>query len=90
MNADSGFSFTRFCDLSPYDIERIFHGGTYETLQHINKTTECLEKLNHLLHWSDTLPIKSWLLVPSIQLNQLYYSTLENLIFTYWVRAKSC
>lgn len=30
LNADSGFSFSRFCNLSPNDMERVALGNAFE------------------------------------------------------------
>lgn len=76
------FSFTRFCDVSPAEVESIHLNGAFGTHSRLEQT---LELLNHVITWRNgTTPLgKCFLLIVTLQLHQLRYSQWKrDLLFT--------
>lgn len=71
--ADGGcFSFTRFCDVSPADVENIHLNGLIAAMCN-SQLEQKLERLNHVITWQDgTTQIgKCFLMVVALQLHRL-------------------
>lgn len=86
LNADHCFSFSRFCNLSPQEIEDIFHCGTFEILKSFSRFKKSLQKLYNTQLWRNTVPTSGLLLLPTVDIDRINYSTLEHLTFTYRVK----
>lgn len=72
-NEGGCFSFIRFCDVSPAEVENIHLKGSFGMHTRLEQT---LERLNHVITWQiGATPLrKCFLLIVTLQLHQLRYS----------------
>lgn len=85
LNADSGFSFIRFCDLSPQDVENFYSGDVFWSLKGHQTFKELLKKVYHLINWADHMPQRYIFLTVSLSLRVLrFMKSIKELLFTKW------
>lgn len=84
-STDGGcFSFTRFCDVSPADVENIHLNCAIGSMGH-TRLEQTMERLNHVITWQNgaTHVGKCFLLIVTLQLHRLRYSLRKRgLLFT--------
>lgn len=86
LNVSSTFSFSRFCDLSPTDIDDAHLKGTFNALLKQNWMNETLKWIQYAKTWNQSIPSKYLFLSASVSLAII--SLIESnhgLIFTKWV-----
>lgn len=87
LNTESDFSFSRFCDLSPQEIEDVHLTGTFCTFLRQNLRNKFLRQLQHSMTWGTPIPLNRLFFEASHSLS--IFSLMEShsdLLFTRWVR----
>ncbi|XP_055326656.1 chromatin-remodeling ATPase INO80 isoform X2 [Sitodiplosis mosellana] len=88
LNLGNSFSFSRFCDWSPQDLEDTHLKGTLVALIKQNWMNDTLKWIQHAKTWNQNIPSKYLLLTASVSLAIVSLIESEHsLIFTRWVSA---
>ncbi|XP_055594739.1 chromatin-remodeling ATPase INO80 [Uranotaenia lowii] len=88
LNVENCFSFTRFCSISPDEVEKLVLEGLIYFIQHVYKFNEYLKLLhNRWVWWEGQINSSCRLLEPTIErwasgLFSPMYGALHSLIFT--------
>lgn len=86
LNLNSGFSFSRFCDWSPQEMEEIHLKSTFNTFLKQHLIQNRLQWLQRAKTWQYSIPSKYLFLSASVSLSIM--SLIEShpdLFFTQWV-----
>lgn len=86
LNMGSSFSFSRFCDLSPQDMEYTNLKGTFYALLRQKRMNVTLKWLEYATTWQQSIPLRYLFLSASVSLAII--SLIESnprLFFTRWV-----
>lgn len=86
LNMDGNFSFSRFCDWSPQEMENIHSKGIFHALLKQNWINETLKWLQYAKTWQYKIPTKYLLLSASVSLSIIsLIESNHSLIFTQYV-----
>lgn len=86
LNLDSGFSFSRFCDWSPQEIEDLHLNNIFYALLKHNSFQKTLTCLGYADTWNYPISTKHLLLTASISMKIMSLMTSNHsLFFTHWV-----
>lgn len=88
LNTQSAFSFSRFCDLSPSEIENIHSTSLFGTHARQNRVTELLKQLQNTLTWDRVVPYSRLFYQASISFAIIsLMESHSDLLFTRWSSA---
>lgn len=87
LNLGSNFSFSRFCDWSPNEMENVHLRSTFYALVQQNLIQKTLAWLQYAKTWNYAIPLKYLLLTASTSLPIIsLIESHRSLFFTRWVR----
>lgn len=88
LNLGSDFSFSRFCDWSPQEMEDFHLKSTFYALLKQISNQKTLAWLQYAQTWDYPIPTKYWFLSASISLSLIsLMESHHNLFFTRWVNS---
>lgn len=87
LNLESSFSFSRFCDWNPQDLDDAHLKGTLHALLKQKWLNETLKWIQYAKTWQHNIPTKYFFLSASVSLAIVsLMESQSSLLFTRWVR----